>query len=1041
MPGDVCLVKLGDVMPADCILLGGHGSLQMDQAALTGESLPVNVSEWGKLLMGSAVKRGEALVMVSETGLNTFFGKAAGLIASVKSHGHLQTVLLRITVGLLFISVAMCAAIFARLYTFPEGDTSPTGLQYTNTTSANYYLADAARENKGLAALSVMIVILVASIPIAIEVVCTSTLAVGSHRMAEMKVIVARLSAIEELASMTILCSDKTGTLTQNKLGLRDPICFGSVTPESLNFFAYLASKKDKGSQDAIDFCIGNALTDAQHVDVKTYSELHFEPFNPTDKRTLAKVRTPDGSYIEVSKGAPQVILKMSHNAVDLKARIDSAVQQLGDRGFRSLGVGINRAGEGATPKWEYLGVLSLFDPPRHDTKQTIESAHDFNIEVKMVTGDHAVIARETCRELSLGTQILNTDHLGGENEVIGSDARMRTNHTIRDSDGFAEVMPEHKFMIVERLRELGFVTGMTGDGVNDAPALKRADVGIAVEGATDAARAAADLVLTEPGLSVIIDAIFESRKIFQRMRNYIVYRIACTIQLLFFFFFAIMAVNPDTDFMYGTPTVSGVSWWSNGDGYASTLSHYGITSTAASTTPSGSVTLYDSTLGREFRAIIKGCTGTAPSTYSLLASSSALDSYPTCKEAFLNVIRDYAPCVGSDISASGKVLAGHELCHATSFTLPVIAMVIITVLNDGCMITISNDFVVAEKRPQTWDMLEMWFIAGGLGLMACISSLILVAYLMHANASHPGDFMGNVFGSSGRNYVSWYEVRTIIYLKVSISDFLTLFSARTHGPFYERALGRPLAIAAAAALTCSTLLSLFWGDIFASLSGSYMESLRYSKGAVLATWLYCILWWFVQDVFKILSYHVWNKYFKAAIDARAPKTAFMRRKLGLAPESDAPIVVSGGHGHGEPLKESAVGLDMNAIKEGLKVTPSLGKIEGDKLRRALEAGAHTVPLSRLAPLRAVRRFSPLINSQTHLPHMLFSAGNKDIADKSLTQLAAQNLLNEVAQMKAADAHAAFGIGALGQIEQPPASPTSEPGRSTRLSDVFQKPA
>jgi H+-transporting ATPase len=237
---------------------------------------------------------------------------------------------------------------------------------------------------------------------------------------------------------MSILCSDKTGTLTQNKLGLRDPICFGETTPATLNFYAYLASKKDKGSQDAIDFCVGNSLTPAQLEEEKGYKELHFEPFNPTDKRTLAKVRTPDGTIIEVAKGAPQVILRLAHNAAELKASIDKAVQDLGDRGFRSLGVGVNRAGEGAAAKWEYLGVLSLFDPPRHDTKQTIESANDFNIEVKMVTGDHAVIARETCRELGLGTAILNTDNLGGENETIGSAARDKTNRTIRDADGFA---------------------------------------------------------------------------------------------------------------------------------------------------------------------------------------------------------------------------------------------------------------------------------------------------------------------------------------------------------------------------------------------------------------------------------------------------------------------------------------------------------------------------------------------------------------------------------------------------------------------------
>ena len=909
VPGDVILCKLGDVLPADSILIGGHGELQMDQAALTGESLPVNKNAWEKLLMGSAVKRGEAHACVAQTGANTFLGKAAGLIASVKSEGHLQKVLLGITVWLLVISLVLCAAIFARLM--------------TNAVDG-FHLADTATESKTITAISVVIVILVASIPIAIEVVCTSTLAgargrarrgpraraplrcdsppppppfhpVGSHHMASMKVIVARLSAIEELASMSILCSDTTGTLTLNKLSLREPILFGESTSESLVFYSYLASKQDKGAQDAIDFCIGNGLSEAAAADIKGYTVEHFEPFNPTDKRTLAKVVTPTGAYIEVTKGAPQVVLKMAHNRDDLAATVTSAVQALGDRGFRSLGVGINRAGRGAPPKWEYLGVLSLYDPPRADTKDTIARAHDFNIEVKMVTGDHGVIAKETCRELGMGTNILNTESLAtDEGDPV---ARAAVNKTIRDADGFAEVMPEHKFLIVERLRELGFVTGMTGDGVNDAPALKRADVGIAVEGATDAARAAADLVLTEPGLGVIIDAIFESRKIFQRMRNYIVYRIACTLQLLFFFFFAIMAVNPDTDFMYGGAKagISSQRWYA-----AVGSAQYGA------------------------RPLVvddkyPGCTVGTNST----ASAAAFAASSACTDFALEAVRGARPCVGNDITnQEGAVIPGLELCHAEAFTLPVIAMVIITILNDGCMITISGDFVSPNKHPQTWDMAEVSFIGTGLGLVACISSLILVAYCMHANYAHPGDFMGVVFGSRDRTYLTWHEVRTILYLKVSISDFLTLFSARTAGWFFERPMGRYLAIAAFFALSVSTLLALFWGDIFAGLAGAYMASLRNSKGAVLATWAYCVLWWFAQDAIKVLSHYYWDTYVKAAREESAaaapqlhaaPAADKKRSTAASAQNSVTSSTLTGKALSVQALIEASVGLGLDA--------------------------------------------------------------------------------------------------------------------------------
>jgi H+-transporting ATPase len=739
VPGDLIEIKLGDVVPADATLLPGM-PMQVDQAALTGESLPVNIHPGDKLKMGSAIKRGESKAVVVATGANTFFGKAAGLIASVESHGRFQKILFNITLILLVLCLVIAAIIFIKLQFFTGGN--PTVMKN----------------------LSTVIVILVASIPIAIEVVCTSTLAVGSRRLAEKKIIVARLSAIEELAGMSILCSDKTGTLTLNQLALKEPVCMGDMDKNEIIFYAALCSKREEGNQDAIDLCITQAIPKEDRARLHAFKELDFMPFNPTDKRTEATVQAPDQSVFKVTKGAPQYILRMAHNKDALKGRVDQAVQELADRGFRSLGLAISYTGPGVPEHWEFQGIISLFDPPRPDTKRTIQLAGENGIEVKMVTGDHLLIAKETCRELGMGSNILNTEVLNDTTHSVEA-----LDEIILQSHGFAEVMPEHKFQIVERIRQQGYVTGMTGDGVNDAPALKRADIGIAVFPATDAAKAAADIVLTEPGLAVIIDAIFRSRKIFQRMRNYCIYRISCTLQLLFFFFFAIMSIDGN---------------------------------------------------------------------------------------AFYNGIGVVADRKASSTCGPNGLIANADCPGDYSFTLPVISLVIITILNDGTMITIAHDKVIPEKRPQKWAMFEVSVVACVLGAVACISSMVMLVLILKSNITSTGGFIGITMGSEGRNYVRWQEARTMMYLKISISDFLTLFSARTRVFFWERRPGYALGVACLAATGSSTLLSLFWDDAITA-EDAYMKGLRSSKYACFATWVYCVLWFLVQDLAKVGTYRM----------------------------------------------------------------------------------------------------------------------------------------------------------------------------------------
>ena len=292
--------------------------------------------------------------------------------------------------------------------------------------------------------------------------------------------------------------------------------------------------RRDADNNDTIDLAVLGGLKNKQAL--QGYQVVHFQPFDPVHKRTEASVKAADGKTFKVTKGAPQVILELSANAGQVKPAVEKAVNEFAARGFRSLGVA-RAEGEG---QWQFLGVLPLFDPPREDAKTTIATARQMGVKIKMVTGDALAIAQETAKKLGMGTAILDASGLGD----VKHQETKAVAESIENADGFAQVFPEHKFHIVDVLQKLGHIVGMTGDGVNDAPALKKADCGIAVSGATDAARAAAAIVLMTPGLSVIIDAIKESRKIFQRMNSYAIYRIAETLRVLLFMTLAILIFN-----------------------------------------------------------------------------------------------------------------------------------------------------------------------------------------------------------------------------------------------------------------------------------------------------------------------------------------------------------------------------------------------------------------------------------------------------------------------------------------------------------------
>jgi len=540
-------------------------------------------------------------------------------------------------------------------------------------------------------------------------------------------------------------------------------------------------------------------------------------PFDPMVKRTEATIEGPEGQF-KVTKGATHIILDLCADRDAIHDEVDAKVTEYGLRGIRCMAVARTEPAKTLAAKdvWRFIGVLTFLDPPREDTKITIEEAMENGVDVKMVTGDNVLIARETARVLGMGTNIATTDGL----PVMGPDGEVPKDlekfaGMIIASDGFAQVFPEHKFLIVEALRQAGFAVGMTGDGVNDAPALKRADVGIAVSGATDAARAAADIVLTEPGLRTVVHALIVARQIFRRINNFINYRVAATLQLLCFFFVAVFAFPPN---MYQ---------------------------------PAG-------------------------------ADAVGVPLPPKPDDAARH-----------DIQIENILTKG---VWPHFFQIPVLMLMLITVLNDGTLIAIGYDNVIPSPRPDKWNLRAVFFIAAVLGGVAMISSLLLLWGALNQSIGAGGQAVaGPMFKAFGLPAMPYEKIITAIYLKVSISDFLTLFSSRTTSWFWSSMPAMPLLGAATVALLASTMLGTFWpkstleGLPVTGLAGanqttapSYPDYRLWS----LWIWVYCILWWFVQDAAKVAAWKFLYRFdiFQVATGAMVNMRGASRFKDGRRP-------------------------------------------------------------------------------------------------------------------------------------------------------------
>ncbi|CAN1311686.1 Plasma membrane ATPase 4 [Linum perenne] len=792
--GNAAAALMAGLAPKTKVLRDGKWSEQEaailvpgDIITLTGESLPVTRHPGQEVFSGSTCKQGELEAVVIATGVHTFFGKAAHLVDSTNQVGHFQQVLTAIG-NFCIISIAIGMAIEI-IVMYP--------IQHR-------------QYRQGI---DNLLVLLIGGIPIAMPTVLSVTMAIGSHKLSQQGAITKRMTAIEEMAGMDVLCSDKTGTLTLNKLSIDKnliEVFAKGVDKEYVILLAARASRVE--NQDAIDAAMVNMLADPKEARAGI-REVHFLPFNPVDKRTALTYIDADGKWHRACKGAPEQILELCNSRGDLRNKVHSTIEKFAERGLRSLGVARQEVPEKTKESpggpWEFVGLLNLFDPPRHDSAETIRRALHLGVNVKMITGDQLAIGKETGRRLGMGTNMYPSAALLGEHKDA-SIAALPVEELIEKADGFAGVFPEHKYEIVKKLQERKHIVGMTGDGVNDAPALKKADIGIAVADATDAARSASDIVLTEPGLSVIISAVLTSRAIFQRMKNYTIYAVSITIRIV---------------------------------------------------------------LGFMLIALIWRF--------------------------------DFSPFM----------------------------VLIIAILNDGTIMTISKDRVKPSPLPDSWKLKEIFATGVALGGYLALMTVIFF-WIMHKT-----DFFPEKFGVRPIKD-NEDEMMSALYLQVSIVSQALIFVTRSRSWSFVERPGMLLMVAFAIAQLVATLIAVYanWG--FARIKGI-------GWGWAGVVWLFSIVFYFPLDIMKFAIRYILSG--KAWTNMIENKTAFTTKKDYGKEEREAQWALA------QPPQESTGGGIFNEKSSYRELTEiaeqAKRRAEVARLRELLTLKGHVESVVKLKGL------------------------------------------------------------------------------------------